>query len=406
MKTLTKLYKRGSSGKLQFWEIGVEQKTGGFLIVANRGQVDGKTVVENGRFISEGKNVGKANETSPEEQAWAEAESKWNKKKDKGYTETEDVATTQVVVLPMLADKWAKHKKNISFPAYIQTKLDGARCTTDGITMMSRGGKEFFFLEHIKEEFKHIEFEEGFYLDGELYSSELTFQEIMSVIKKSKSSNVDYDLLKKIQYHVYDCFDLNNLDQPYSERYEILQNIFKTEFKYIKPVETHVINSEEDVAEFHYIFVAAGWEGAIVRDKSLVYELDHRSNKLLKVKSFMDDEYEIIGVGEASGGDVGTGKFVCIDKKEYVGEAREVKIVNFEDARDGISKTKEFVRRDGKLYYVFDSRPKGTREVRREYFENKDKYIGKMLTVEFFELTDKKIPRFPTGKALRESWDK
>ena len=50
----------------------------------------------------------------------------------------------------------------------------------------------------------------------------------------------------------------------------------------------------------------------------------------------------------------------------------------------------------------FRVRPEGTRELRREWFENGDDYIGEMLTVKFFELTDDGVPRFPVGIAIRD----
>jgi hypothetical protein len=46
-----------------------------------------------------------------------------------------------------------------------------------------------------------------------------------------------------------------------------------------------------------------------------------------------------------------------------------------------------------------------TMEENDQQFKNKEKYIGKKLTVKFFGRTDEQIPRFPTGKAFRITED-
>jgi len=364
-----RLYKRNSNGKIQFWEIRVEPQDNGYIILIDRGQDGGKVVNEKSRFVKEGKNIGRANETSAEQQALMEAESKWNQKKDEGYVEKIDNALQQTVILPMLANKWEKQKKHISFPCYIQPKLDGARCISNGTALISRQGKEFFFLDHILNEIKSLNNPETFYLDGELYSDELTFQQIMSAIKNQKETSVDWDAIKKIKYHVYDCFDLEDIYMPYSKRLDILNNMINN-FSNIVPVKTFNVSNEQEVLDFHAKFVDEGWEGAIVRDRKLTYELDKRSNKLLKVKAFQDDEFLIVDVQEAER-DAGTAIFVC---------------------------------KDNNTDRTFNCRPKGTRELRSKYLTNKHNYIGKKLTVEFFELTDEGLPRFPVGKAIREDF--
>ena len=71
-----------------------------------------------------GMNIGKKNETSPEEQAISEATSKWEKKEKTGYTDNiTAVDTCTAYVEPMLAKKYGDVE--FSFPIYSQPKLDG-----------------------------------------------------------------------------------------------------------------------------------------------------------------------------------------------------------------------------------------------------------------------------------------
>ena len=90
---------------------------------------------------------------------------------------------------------------------------------------------------------------------------------------------------------------------------------------------------------------------------------------MLKLKSFKDDEFEIVGFKEGKGNDKNTIIFTC-------------KIKNS-------SKT-------------FEVRPRGTRDERTKMFDNGNSYIGKKMTVKYFELTDEGIPRFPVGVAVRD----
>lgn len=76
---MTTLYCASKSGKTKQWTVHTE----GPEIVVTSGYVDGK--LQEHRVLAVGKNIGKANETTPEQQALLEAQSKWNKKKDEGY---------------------------------------------------------------------------------------------------------------------------------------------------------------------------------------------------------------------------------------------------------------------------------------------------------------------------------
>ena len=90
-----------------------------------------------------------------------------------------------------------------------------------------------------------------------------------------------------------------------------------------------------------------------------------------RIASRFDDEFEIVDFKEGKGNDKGTIIFKC--KTNAGGEDK-----------------------------FFEVRPRGTREERKEMFENGKDYIGKKITVKYFELTDENIPRFPVGIAIRD----
>ncbi len=117
---LPTLYSRTSKGKIQQWQVEVE----GNKFRAISGQKDGKLVISKFTECS-GKNSGKTNETTPEEQALAEAKALWQKKINKGYYEKIEDIDNEMFFEPMLAKNYNDRKDKLTFPLYVQPKLDG-----------------------------------------------------------------------------------------------------------------------------------------------------------------------------------------------------------------------------------------------------------------------------------------
>ena len=126
-KEFPSLYGKSSTGKIKLWKIRAETYKGKAAVITEYGYEDGEmqyTLVE----VNEGKSIGRSNETTPFEQACLEAESKWNKKKDKKYVEKRKDLDKDLGVLPMLAHPFKKRGHDIEWPAFIQPKLNGVRC--------------------------------------------------------------------------------------------------------------------------------------------------------------------------------------------------------------------------------------------------------------------------------------
>lgn len=111
------LYKKNSLGQVQSWKIVVEENTYYTLEGINQLSQSKPTVCT-------GKNIGRANETTPEQQALLEAKSLYQKKLDKGYSE--DAPQASKFFEPMLAFERDKYEKLLfTVPTYVQPKLDG-----------------------------------------------------------------------------------------------------------------------------------------------------------------------------------------------------------------------------------------------------------------------------------------
>ena len=393
-----------TSGKIKVWSIRVfeqadDDKVYG-VIETSHGYEGGKMQVAQ-KVIMVGKNIGKKNETTPLQQAIQEAKSAWTKKTESGYKhgdykhgdykhsdhiqldslveavddeeKKEDVnmivsgpkgkGFDDSVPAPMLAHDYSKRGKSIIYPCYAQKKYDGVRCVAiPGQGLFSRLKKKFPHLSHITEEINKLH--PNFILDGELYSDTLTFQEIVGIVKRETLKKGDQEKQSQIKFHVYDIIN----SQEYSIRYINLQHLFKrNNFKHLILVHSDVCASEEKMKELHGQYVADGFEGLMLRNKTGKY-VNNRSVDLQKYKEFFDMECEIVDYKQGEGLEEG-----CVV---------------------WVAKTAE-----GKQ---FACRPRGTREERQEQFQNGETYKGKMLTVRYQEKTDDGLLRFPVGISIRD----
>lgn|SRR3990167_7170860 len=209
------LYKIDTHKKERYWKIWTEGST----IKQEAGVVDGKGVKN--EKVCKGKNIGKSNETTPEEQAILEAKSTYDGKLTEGYFKTLKEANTEEVILPMLAKSYDDHKHKIDWTtAWVQPKLDGQRCLAKiskngDVKLISRDGKEIQNMDHIKKELSTLKMD--IVLDGELYNLELGgFQEQMRAIKSYKAG-----ITEKIQYNVYDVISKGS----YGERNDLINKL-------------------------------------------------------------------------------------------------------------------------------------------------------------------------------------
>ena len=172
-----RIYKKDSSGKIRYLEISNE----GHFVVQESGVVGTDNPVIN-RSVCEAKNVGKINATTPESQAYIEAQAKITEKMRLGYFNSIEQAQEKGgkdFLLPMLAKDYKKELKKVTYPCYVQPKLDGMRALAVEEKLISRTGKLIDTLGHIK-----LDQFEDLILDGELYAHGFSFQENMKLIKK------------------------------------------------------------------------------------------------------------------------------------------------------------------------------------------------------------------------------
>lgn len=360
------LFGMSKNGKAKVWEGWTHPNPDGTCYVrVMYGYIDGAKQ-ESFKHIKKGKNIGKANETSVIQQAWAELQSLANKKRDEGYAEKLEDANS--VLLPMLAHGYKDNTHKVKYPAYAQPKLNGVRCLAEVVspgvvTYTSRKGKKFetlgVFTSTICERVPV-----GTILDGEVYNHNLRLNEIVSRLKRVVGSRDDI-ASDPLEFHVYDTVMLS---VPFKERWNQLKQWFGDSTKDVILANTIYVTKFEELKDFHSQNIENGYEGTMYRSLLGLYQENYRSYDLLKYKDFLEDEFEIIGGKDGEGKEEGQVIFFC--------------------------KTK-----DGKEFTV---RPKGSKEVRTAWFKDLENIKGKMLTVRFQEWTEYGIPFHLRGIAIRD----
>lgn len=361
------LYKRTSTGAVQIWY----RELDGNKYRSVSGQIDGQKVTSEWT-VCEGKNIGRSNETTGEEQAEMECESAYTKKLAQGgyHEKLEDIDKPKFFK-PMLAKDY--HKDFPGFDGntvYSQPKLDGVRCIATKDGLWTRQGKPLVATPHISVALEN--FFERFpdaILDGELYADKLSddFGELISLVRKVNPTEARLaEAAEKISLHVY---DYPSVDGSFADRISALTKLVAQLKKdCIKLVPTsRVVNQGE--LDFHSAqYLAEGYEGQIVRISNAKYE-NKRSKQLLKRKQFVDREFTIVEIVEGQGNRTGIAGFITYE----LGDGR-----------------------------TFRSGIKGNYEYCRQLLADAKKYVGGQGTVKYFELTPDGVPRFPVTIAVYE----
>jgi len=305
LERFPELYKLSkTNGKITIWKIWVE----GSAIHTETGYIDGK-MKPSKDIIKSGKNIGRANETTAEEQAFAEAKSKWTKYRDKGYTINESGVPSKgdEIFAPMLAHDFLKYGHKLSLPFYVQPKLDGIRANPIKGKFMSRNGKPLAKMANLMKHVKAM-FDEQV-TDGEIYnhSQRANFEGISSGARKTKGKSEYEDVM---QYHVY---DIASHDGTFKERRAYLKKIMGgVGSPLVRRVPTYLVATKQELEEIHEKFLEEGYEGTMIRVPDSLYEPGRRSYGLMKYKPFNDSEFRIVGMEEGRGQLMGhVGKFIC-----------------------------------------------------------------------------------------------
>lgn len=368
------LYARNKNGSVQEWTVEVEGKKFRTIV----GQVNGQLITSEWT-VCLGKNTGKKNETSPEQQATAEAEAKFEKKLKEGYYENKADIDKPKYFEVMLAKEFSKYKAKLDWKkgVGVQIKYNGGRVVATKEGLFSRKGERYCSIPHIEKALQpFFEKNPDAILDGEGFNYELReeLNEIMKLLRKTVHITPE-DLEaseQKIRFYIYDGFGFGGAKQTdeYLVRKQAIDIAFRDWYKkgdIVHEVPTHVVYSEKELEELYKTFLKDNQEGAIIRVFGVGYE-NGRSKLLLKYKPVDDDEFEVISVNE------GVGKFA---NRASTLTCRLLK-GKFKDGTN-----------------TFEATFKGTAKEAVECWKEKEKYIGLKVTIYFNGYTGFGKPNYP-----------
>jgi DNA ligase-1 len=370
IKKLPTLYSRTSTGAVQEWTVEIDGNQ--YRMISGQFP-DGQKVTSEWTTCL-GKNIGRANETSPEEQAESEATAKWDKKAKTGYTEDiNKIDSCTAYVEPMLAKNFKDRLDKIDWKrgVFVQIKFNGNRATAQlengKVVLKTRKGETWNSVVHINNDLiKFFSKHPSAVLDGELFATSLvsSLNELAKIVRREKNFTPE-DIKRSeelVRFWIYDGYGMNdklNEDANYEDRKAWIDENLPKFSKYYHHVETTECHSFEEVNAVYKKHLSGGQEGAIIRIKGTPY--DHkRSSSLLKWKPQMDAEGIVISLHEGTGNWSGTAKTATIKWKDK----------------------------------TFDATFKGSYELGVERLKHPETFVGRTITFLYNDLTGLGVPNF------------
>lgn len=298
---------------------------------------------------------------------------------------------------PMKAQPFKLGKFDYSEYAFGQPKINGVRCfiiwgtvhegegmfakTTEQAIILSKEGNRYV-LPHIEKLFNKLMFQSVDAYDGELYIPGYTLNQIKAsipMINHKGTLSKPSGKPELVQFWMFDIADdnksqvnrlalINYMSDGYFNNIAITQNSVNDHLNLksnIVIVQSKVIYNDSEALAFANNAIAAGFEGAIIRNIDATYNFGQRPRTMMKIKlnsqgmAVQDAEFEVIDVIPKPN-EPETGLFICKN-----------------DINDE----------------TFKCNPEGTFKQRAEYLINKHKYIGKLATVKFGERSGiKRVP--------------
>lgn len=199
----------------------------------------------------------------------------------------------------VFSDKTSKH---ITFPAILQEKCDGRFLyiikDNTKVTYMSRQGEESDFPQLTKD---------VLLLPNGVYVGELLVRGLTNRSEANGLLNSDEGTLANVYVQLWDYLTLREFSRkssniPYATRLEALSgylNNIKSARLYI--VETLEVGSIQEALVKTGQWMAEGREGGVLKDKKLLFK-DHTSNQQLKLKLEMSIEVRCMGFTKGTPG--------------------------------------------------------------------------------------------------------
>lgn len=268
----------------------------------------------------------------------------------------------------------------VKFPIYISTKFDGIRALVIDSVVYSRSLKPIR-NKHVQKLFGKPEYN-GF--DGELIVGDVYAKD---VFQKTTSGVMSEDGTPDVTFHVFDLWSMPTFDYEYRQRelQEILLN--NEEYEGVVYTTIHKCQTVEDLEFFLNHEKNVGGEGLIGRKPDGVYKYGRSTPKeqlSIKFKFFQQEDFEVVGFTERMHN-------TNEQKRDELGYAER------SSAKDGLVPTNTL----GSLVLKYNDTTFscGTGfddKLRKEIWDNKELYLGKLASIRYMSVGMDKLPRCPS----------
>jgi DNA ligase-1 len=175
-------------------------------------------------------------------------------------------------------------------------KLDGIRAYWDGKNLISRGGNIIHAPKWFTKNYPPFE------VDGELWTKRHDFENISSIVRDKIPSKK----WREITHHI---FEVPHAKGGLFERLAKVKGYESNTLKIIPQIE---IKDKNHLNQYLKEIEAKAGEGVVVRDPTAPY-INKRTNKALKVKTFLDKECKVMAYNEGRGKFKGIlGSITCV----------------------------------------------------------------------------------------------
>ena len=277
----------------------------------------------------------------------------------------------------------------VKFPIYISTKFDGIRALVIDGVVYSRSLKPIR-NKHVQKLFGKPEYN-GF--DGELIVGDIYAKD---VFQKTTSGVMSEDGTPNVTFHVFDLWNMP--DEDYESRQRILQDLLLQDSTMSNMVYTmiHKCKTVEDLDFFLNHEKNVGGEGLIGRSPNGVYKYGRSTPKeqlSIKFKFFQQEDFEVVGFNERMHN-------TNEQKRDELGYAER------SSAKDGLVPTNTL----GSLVLKYNDTTFscGTGfddKLRKEIWDNKELYLGKLASIRYMSVGSKDLPRVPSFIGFRDIED-
>ncbi len=264
----------------------------------------------------------------------------------------------------------------VTYPIYVQPKLDGYRCIYNSGYMWSRAGKPFG-NKHLAAYFGKLFNMQDYVLDGELFVPGLNFNKLQTIL-----NTYEAPLPKGLKFVVYDCVPVKdwtaqNCKKPYSDRLKQLRKVLNdvvADYNTVIDIPNDLAETSKEAIDLYKTYLKKGYEGVMLKSPEGFYKWKRttiRSGEMLKLKPFKTVDLVIESIYDGEG--------------KFEGMAGGV-VVNFDNHSVRVGSG-------------FDV------STRKKMAKSPSDFIGKTIEIQYFEVTEEGSLRFPTFKRFREEKD-